>query len=277
MNMNEAIADARLRIEALDLSDDNARVMAIDHQLAQIEQARNVAIARREEVLILLRPFREHEGSIPLPEGAGGSVANALLAGVGPSEAAELLVDRAQLEHEREALNEGITELNRRDNALQGERRLLPPTVGRRIMAELQPLCDVIEAEAREAAQVIERSFAALSAISRAARTNPTAMHATADAVAGMRGGAGLLSAAGDVLDVPAGINEVLALLADKGPAYTGGKFTSVRVRDHDGLETARAYERAMGQARAFEQGRNSAPKTPEAIATTATQKKWWR
>lgn len=268
MNMNEAIAEARRRIEVLDLSADNARVTAIDNQLAQIEQARNVASARREEVLILLRPLRQYEGSVPLPEGAGGSVANALLAGVGASEAADLLADKAQLEHERDALSEGIAELNRRERALQDERRLLPPAVGRRIMAELQPLCDAIEAEARDAARVIERSFAALSAISGATRTNSMGMQATAAAVAGMRGGDGLLSAGGDTLDVPTGIAEALSLLADKGPGYTGGKVTSVRVRDHDGLETAKA----LAQAAAAYVG----PETPEMATAKVLRKKWW-
>jgi hypothetical protein len=267
MNLNEAIADARRRIEALDLSADNARLAEIAEQLGQIDRALSAANARREEVLILLRPFRSNSGSIPLPEGTGGSVANALLAGVAASEAAGVAVDEAQLERELAALKAGMAELQQRQSNLTTERLSLPSAVGRRIMAEIKPLCDAIESEARDAASIIEEAFAALSAITKATRTHSVALEATAAAIAGMRGGRGLLVAS-DTVSVPAGITEVLALLAEKGPAYTGGKPTSVRVAENEGRETAKA----MAQAVADYDG----PETPEMATAKVVQKKWW-
>jgi hypothetical protein len=267
MNLNEAIGDARLRIEALDLSAENARLAEIAQQLAQIEQALSVANARREEVLILLRPYRSNSGSIPLPDGTGGAVANALLAGVSASEAAGIMVDEAQLERELDALKAGMAELQQRQSALTRERLALPSAVGRRILAEIKPLCDAIESEARDAALIIEEAFAALSAITKATRTHSVALEATAAAIAGMRGGRGLL-AASDTVSVPASITELLGLLADKGPAYTGGKPTAVRVRENEGRETAEAMAQAVAEY--------DGPETPEMATAKVVLKKWW-
>lgn len=86
------------------------------------------------------------------------------------------MVDRVQLEHERDALKEGMGELMRRERALHDKRREITPKVGRRILAALQPLCEHLESEAREAAKVIERAFTGLSAIGRATRPQPVAL-----------------------------------------------------------------------------------------------------
>jgi hypothetical protein len=232
MNMQTIIAEARHRIEALDLSAENARIEQIDAQLAQIEQAMTAARERNDQIGILLRPFRRDGGSLPMltPE-AGTSVANALLAGVDPSVAAGSTIDAAQLEHERDALKEGISELVARDRSLRATRRGLPSATGRRIMAELKPLCDVLEQQAREAAQVIERAFAALCAISNATRTHASGLDGATNAVLAMQEPGGLL-ASRTLVDVPDEITGLLKLLQAKGPGYKGGAPTSVQVHD---------------------------------------------
>jgi hypothetical protein len=234
MNMETIISDARGRLEALDFSAENARVQATADALAQIDQALATAQARHQEVLTLLRPLNRSEASaFGFPIGAGDSVANALLSGVNPTDAAAAVDDKAKLEHERDALKEGMSALVRRQQSLADSRRMLPGEIGRRILEELQPVCDALEAEAREAAKVIERAFAGLSAIGMATRANPRALQMTATALAALRGGAnhGLLSG-GDTAGVPPEIVDLLAILMTKGPAYKGGAPTTVQVRD---------------------------------------------
>ncbi len=230
MTIETALQDTRRQIGALDFTAENARISAIDVQLAQIEAAQQRARERREEVLQLLRPFNaaHHLASSPvLNETDGRTIADALLAGKDTSEAAEQRLTRDKLERERDALRDGLTDLARRERELRQERDDIKSGAARSTLDQLRPLCEAYEEEAREGARMILRSFAALTSLGNVSRSNPPGLHATAAAVPGLRGGDKLMRA-GESIDVPGEVLALVELLAEKGPAQIGRVRKSV-------------------------------------------------
>jgi hypothetical protein len=222
MNIDRTLQDARRGIAALDFTAENERVAGINQQLADIEAALQRARDRHAEILQLLRPFSgAHDlASTPvLNERDGRSIADALLAGKDTGEATEERITRDKLERERDALREGIAELTRRTREIEMQRSEVKSAAGRRTLEELRPLCAALEAEAREAAQVIVRDFAALTAIGRATNTNPPGLNTVATAINGLRGPGQLVSPAEDI-QVPAEVLELIDLLLERGPAH---------------------------------------------------------
>lgn len=236
MSMQTVFEDAARRVDALDLSPENDRVTDLKQQIANIEEALRQANARREEILVALRPFRDGGSStrsFQAMEENRRFIADALLSGQSPSEAAGGTVDAVALERERESLGEGIFELNTRLRSLQQELSQTRYAAGKRALEELRPLCEALKAEAREAANVIVRNFASLSALGRATKSNAPGLRRVGEAAAGVRGADNLVSPS-DMLDVPEEIVALVTLLNDKGAAGANGVLATVQVRDKE-------------------------------------------
>ncbi|KMS53601.1 hypothetical protein V474_22740 [Novosphingobium barchaimii LL02] len=235
MSLQTALHEATRRAQALDFSAENERIAGIDQQLGQIEEAIQGARARREEVLQLVRELNGESNPArrsTLDIDDGNAVADALLAGVAPADAAASKFDRGALEHERDALSEGLSALATRRTALQRQRQDTQRAAARRALEELRPLCQAYLDKAKEGATLIMESFAALSAIGRATNSNPPGLNETAHAATGVSTSGSLL-ALGNSMPVPDEVVALAAILAGKGAAYMGGLPKSVQLRDH--------------------------------------------
>ncbi|GAB7550705.1 hypothetical protein NRB_01990 [Novosphingobium sp. 11B] len=234
MSIDTALYEAKRRIAALDYAPENEQIATTDHQLAQIELSLQTARARREEILRLIRELRgdtNYAGRPTIDVNDGMAVADALLAGVAPSDAASRKHDLSGLEHERDALSEGMSELTRRQTSLQNGRQDTRRKAARRTLDELKPLCAAYTERARAAGEEILRCFAALSAIGRATNSNAPGLSVVGEAAAAVRGPGGLVQT-GNTMEVPAEILELVEALREKGPAYMGGTPKTVQLHD---------------------------------------------
>jgi hypothetical protein len=235
MTIDTALQDAKRRIARLDFSAENARVADINQQLADIEAALQRARDRHEEILQLLRPFNgaHHLAASPVVNDHDGRpIGDALLAGEDTSEAAEQRPNRDKLERERVALREGMADLAGRTRVLDVERQKVKAAAARRAYDQVQPLCEALEAEAREGARAVVRNFAALSALGRATQAHPPGLNAAATAMAGVRG-PGMLVSAVEAIEAPAEVMEIIELIADKGHSQVGRVNRSVDAPPH--------------------------------------------
>jgi hypothetical protein len=150
---------------------------------------------------------------------------------VAPADAAATKLDRAALEHERDALSEGLNELARRRERLQQERKNTQRGAARRSLEELKPLCDAYLDKAKEGAALIMESFAALSAIGRATNSNAPGLNRVAEAAAGVRG-PGALVIPNHTMAVPDEVVALANILKEKGQAHMGVIPKSVQLHD---------------------------------------------
>lgn len=244
MSIQDALNEATRRAQALDFSTENERIAGIDQEIGKIERATQAARGRREEVLQLIRGLTGEGNPSRRPmldDRDGIAVADALLAGVAPTDAAATKLDRAALEHERDALSEALGELGRRSESLLRSRSEIQRAAGRRSLEELAPLCQAYLDQAKEAAERIMESFAAVSAIGRATKSNPSGFHNLAEAAAGVRGSGSLLTP-GSTMPVPEHVVALANILNEKGQAYRGGVPTSVQLHDsQNAAEVAKA------------------------------------
>lgn len=247
MSMKTALYEASRNVEALDFSPENERIASIDQKLARIDDALLSARARHEQVLHLIREISgdgnpSRRPSLDLDD--GNAVADALLAGVEPADAAASKHDRGALEHERDALMEGLSALAQQKEVLHRSRKDIQRAAARRALEALKPLCGEYLDQAKVGATLIMESFAALSAIGRATNSNPPGLKETEHAATGVSESGSLLTP-GNSMSVPDEVVALAAILSEKGAAYMGGLPKTVQLHDSYGAgEMAAAVRR---------------------------------
>jgi hypothetical protein len=219
-----ALMDATAaRLAALDLRAENARIEALEAERRNIAEAIERADTRKTEIARELADVWREDG--------GARVADALLADQAATVAAEEGVNREKLLQERAALHAGTGELRRRDVDLSAEIADVQREAAGKVAREVAPVIGEILHEARAAAGKLLNLYGAMAGIVAATRTGGDTADALGQAVAGMMTGGSLIQRQ-NVVEVPADIREMVAGLADKGPALRPAMLTVAGVPD---------------------------------------------
>lgn len=220
------LATARAAFAALDVTAENDSIAALEMEREQASAAIERAEARCTEISQALAAYVEPDH--------GEATADALLAGIGPREAADTGLDRTAMIEERAALRAGIGELRRRYDATY--RQIIEvqrETFGRAgILAA--PLADALFDRAREAAQIIVECYAALAAVESATRYGAGEVERMGRIAGIILSHDGLLESVRSI-PVPDAISEVLRALQGKGTALPAGVLTAATPRDDRG------------------------------------------
>jgi hypothetical protein len=217
---SQILAKVAKELAELDFSPENARIAEIEADIGRMQAAVDVANERREEIGGILRPLLDPRGGSPAYEGHDAvAVANALLADVEPSEAAAFSKSQEELEREREALRLAVVDLAARIRGGYTEITEIQSRSRGRVQHAVQPVIDAIFADAQSATRQIVESFAALQAITTAAKMAGPHFIAMQNALSDGGGGLYRLLAHAPYVDVPTSIVNMLNGLSDKGPA----------------------------------------------------------
>lgn len=174
------IHQAAERLEALDLSQEVKTLAELQTIATEVEAAQDAASRRIREIGDILASQRIDSEAI----------ADALVAGQSPSEAATAGPSADSLRDEKQALKEGLSNLNNRLEAVRREADALRDEAYRKIAIAARPLADIIESDLRAAAEHIVTAYAAASALHDVTRgfINLRGMaNAAAQAVTGAR------------------------------------------------------------------------------------------
>lgn len=199
--VEKALEQTRVAIEQMDFSSEDAEVARLEKEIAEIETARENALARRQEIVEALRVK---------PEVTAHAIADQLLAGgvrlgaVAPAP--------SDLEHERDALADGLRELAARARSKNIEIREVQRKAQAAFGRTVAPLVDAIVADAHQAAEQLRDCALSLAGLARIANIPGNASKAVEIAAGGLFGdpySRGLLPISKD-LPIPA---EIVALL----------------------------------------------------------------
>jgi len=208
----QAVAQA---LEALDFTDENAKIAELEASLSELEAAIERGQARRSEIARVLI-----EGGQP----PASAVADALLADPTTAAAAATAPDRAALESEKDALGQGIRELSFRAEDIRAEISTIKGQAMVRACDTAKPLTDEVIATASELLAGLLPLYATLSAISSATKARINSIDRMRDVIVAARGLDGLISNQRSV-DVPVDLIKALRPIAEKGAAMGDARF----------------------------------------------------
>ncbi|HVR91454.1 MAG TPA: hypothetical protein VHG29_10225 [Novosphingobium sp.] len=203
--------------EALDLTPQNEQISAIRAEIERIQRAEESALDRSTEIDARLGELRH-------PELQAMELADDLLAGVAPTEAADAVRHERELREERDRLRGAVRELRQRIEAARNRIKAVEQEAIARVQEIAAPLAAAIASEAREAAEQIREAYAALFALSVTANAGRVEERMLTAAVAGIFTG-GLVPR--QETQVPPAVSDALALLAGKGPAL---RFRAIEI-----------------------------------------------
>lgn len=210
--MNTVLETTKAALEALDFTEASARHAEIKAQLASFTEGQNKIRARTAEIDQALRDIRE------LQSVDAATAADRLLAGANVEEVGRAASTEQSLRDERMALNAAHGDLNRRYSDLSPEGDKIQ-NHNRCVAAQAaQPLVDAILAEAREAAERLAMAHAAMHAVAKTTRSNPTGSQALEKGFEALRD---LFHATGGFpsMAIPKEVREVLMPLEGRGQA----------------------------------------------------------
>jgi hypothetical protein len=218
---DDLLARVTASVGALDVGAENDSIAELREDQARIRTAIEDGRARFDKV-------RDDQRISSGPNGA--SVANALLAGgrgVDVLGAAGRTKD--ELETERAALTEALTELRRREDAAGREIERIRRQARRRLHGCMVPLIDALEQDARTAARQIVDIYTVLRAIALATETRFDADHLTEKATCALSGSrtAGLVTRT-EKLQVPDSIYALLLAAERKGEATSHIAYAAI-------------------------------------------------
>jgi len=197
-------------IEALDFSEENAELEVISQE---IEAVRGSAVKAETEASKLAQEIHEFSG--PAPE----LVADALLAGVAPSEAARLGPSKEELVSQKQALQSSASNLRERERALRQRKRALEDSAKTKVAHAVQPFVADIERVINEAAEEIVSAFASLRILSETTGSFALQNLAVREAREGIMGPDRILPFRNKIA-IPPGLSSALSQLEDKGVAF---------------------------------------------------------
>lgn len=193
--------------DALDFSEENARIADLEAEIARTEATITKAEQRCTEISQSLIGYQRD----------AKAVADALVGDAPVIEAARAGPSEEDLREERTSLRAGIGDLNRRIADTTNEIRQIQLQALRTLPPFVKPIVDELIAEARAAAQTVVDRYVAIYALSDAAQGGAPDKSKIAKAVEGITASGGLASLTR--ADVPAELREALGKLAGKGRA----------------------------------------------------------
>lgn len=209
--MTAVFDNAAKAIAALDFTAEQQAVSQLMAESAKIADAIERANTRLGEIGFILNS-RSPESE------AGREVADALLAGTEPGQAAALATaSREALLIERANLSAGLSDLRKREAAIGLEVKAVQDSARARLAEPLEPVIAELMAEAKAAADAMANAYAALEGLSISTRHGAGEAAKLGQAVARLRD-RGLIEAK-QRLPVPEGVAEILAPVAKVGEA----------------------------------------------------------
>lgn len=200
-------ADTAAALAELDFSAENAEITELQ---AEIERVTSAIDRARQHVAQL--------GQEELRQDSGHAVAEALLSGSDPDEAATVMTAAGSIAERKAALLRAIPELTQQAARARDRIATLQGGAERRVAEVARPLVDALMSQAKGAAEQLAETFAALSAVSFATKAGAeersrlsTATHALFSE---------RLLAQAKTLAVPAEVQSLEGPLSGKGPAF---------------------------------------------------------
>ncbi|MEP6868706.1 MAG: hypothetical protein ABJA20_09330 [Novosphingobium sp.] len=214
------LANIAAELEALDISAQNARVEALQAELADIGTAIDTAETR-------CRAIADALAARSGPDAV--AIADALLDGATAMAAADVGPGDDAMCAERETLRAGIGELNRRAEAVRREIEDVRNAAQALAIERTQPLADAIAADLRSTAQRLLQGFAAAAALNECTKGHGNVRIAAEQAAAALTGTNKLLVWQRSV-EVPAEVSEALGPLLTMGPALPVRRILSAAI-----------------------------------------------
>lgn len=205
------LAGIEERFAALDFTDANARIAAMQTEAANCDAAVERAHTRITEIAKRAAEIRDGIRD-------GRAVADALLADADPSSAADLAPHLDRLEDERQALRLGIADLTTRAQRLRNQVIEVQQGCAQLVVLEAAPLVDALSERLRTIGQDVLDTFAALSAVLNTARAGGVERIEAETAALGMVG-PGCALPFRTVCPEPKAITKALSGLAGAGVA----------------------------------------------------------
>jgi chromosome segregation ATPase len=204
-------------VAEIDLSVENARVEALQVEMAEIDAAIETA---DEQSFAIERQLNNAEAT------AGRAVADALLAhrrpaDVGPSE--------QELRSERDKIEAGINELNRRRAELVSETEITRSRALARVRAATSEVTSALMADAKAAAEIIAEVYASIASFQEAfglSQSERLLLRKTLPALIGFN----TLLVHRLTCDVPQPVSDLFTALESKGAALPLQLRRSVRI-----------------------------------------------
>lgn len=204
------LAQAARAFEALDFSSENSQIEALESEIATTETAIQAAEERCSEISRTLQGFRGPSGQ---------QVADALLANLSPTQAAIAGPNAEDLEQERSALRAGIRDLQHRVEDARAEISVVQSAARSKVTEPARVLIDAYLEQARDAAEIIVETYAALECIRTAAQHGGNEAAGMKPAVEGIMRDRSILPWRREN-PVPADVQHALTALQGKGKAF---------------------------------------------------------
>lgn len=220
MDMKKTCGEIAAAWAEIDFSDENAKVAALQADIAKAEDAIAKAEARSMELSQALYGQRHHDGQ---------AVADALLSDVEVADAARLMPSFDEMQDERAALQAGIRSLRHKIEDKNAEIEGVRGGACSRLARHVQPLIDELAAEAGKAAQIIADKYAAIDAITYGLGIASQQRERLGSAARGVVGGKALLPHCRRV-EVPSDVINMIGQVLEKGPAVKVRQIRSVEI-----------------------------------------------
>lgn len=207
--MEDVLTRTRRLLAALDLTAENETIVSLQRQHGEVSDA----LARADDRIAEIR------GELAKKKGPDArAVADALLGGAEATEAARVGPSEEELREQIDALRAGMGELRRREESLREQIRVARSEASRQVIIATEPLAEALSEEMRATASRLIEQWAAITALGEALGGHMGERNAARDAVKGLCGTYRLLPHQ-QAIPVPREIQDLIALLHDKGPS----------------------------------------------------------
>lgn len=206
------IAEIRDALEALDFTNENAELVRLQAEIDAARQAIDTARQRAAQI-----GKEEREGSAE--RSAGRAVADALLSGDDPDEAATASTAAGTLVDRKAALVAAIPQLAEQMTRAKARMSEIRHEAERQVRKTMCPLVEVLMTQAREAAGQMVEVYASLAAVSSVAGSVQNEDRALGTVIRALSDKNVLPRGRGDI-PVPAAINRLQESLEGKGMAF---------------------------------------------------------
>ncbi len=204
-------------VAQIDVAEENERVEALQTEMAEIDAAIEAA---DEQSFAIERQLTNAEAN------AGRAMADALLAHRRPADAGP---SEHELRAERERLETGIAELNRRRGELVTAIERIRGDATARVRAATSSVTVALLADAKAAAEIILQVHASITSFQQALELPDAEKYVFRKALPGLIG-QGKLLANRATAEVPQSVSDLFTALENKGPALPLQLRRSVRI-----------------------------------------------
>ena len=214
--MDNDLTNARAAIAAIDLTAENERLAELKIRIEEARTAQQEASRR----IAALNGDQQQTDRLE-----ASRVAEALLNGESGPAIDTLVRSPEARSAEKESLLGAIRELSERIVAMEQEAIGLRRQATGKVAAGTHLLADIVLKEAREQAEALVQSYAALKALAQNTDLYSAETESAQKAVSALRQDRGLVQRQSFSIEVPAEIRDALAPLVQLGEAHPAGRY----------------------------------------------------